>query len=344
MAAPPARVAATLAALPDEPGVYRFRDARGRVLYVGRAVRLRRRVRSYGGDLRDRRRLIPVVARVAEVEALVCRTPYEAAWLERTLLLHGKPCANRAIGGSESEVFLRLHEDSLRVVHDPPADFGPFLGLEQVRLAVAGIHRAVPLRYGRPRGGSERAMAQARGAVDAEAMSALVTAALSRDADAIERIAGTLARIRDEQSAALRFKRAAQLQAQLEAFRWVTSEQHVIGVVPTDFDAAGWCDGVLVRLRFRDGRLCEWHRRSCTAASAAPALDATPPPWRGFARRAADLAAALRRAADGAAAPDRAEASDRTSAPDHTAAADGGAAPAAARPALSAPGTSGTSR
>lgn len=49
MAAPPARVAAMLAALPDEPGVYRFRDARGRVLYIGRAVRLRRRVRSYWG-------------------------------------------------------------------------------------------------------------------------------------------------------------------------------------------------------------------------------------------------------------------------------------------------------
>lgn len=264
--------------------------------------------------------MIPVVAQVAEVEALACGTAYEAAWLERNLLLQGKPRANRAIGGSESEVFLRLDEDGLRVVHDPPADFGPFLGLEQVRLAMAGIHRAVPLRYGRPRMGSERAMAEARGAIDAESMSALVTAALTGDEVATETIASTLARARDVQSAALRYERAGQLQAQLAAFRWITSEQRVTGVVPTDFDATGWSDGVLVRLRFRDGRLCEWLRRSCAAESAAPSLEATPPPWRGLAGRAAELAAALLRAAG---RPD-----EREGVP----------------PALSAAGTSGTSR
>jgi len=45
---------ATVARLPLGPGVYRFRDAAGRILYVGRAVCLRRRVQSYWGDLGDR--------------------------------------------------------------------------------------------------------------------------------------------------------------------------------------------------------------------------------------------------------------------------------------------------
>ena len=44
-------------ALPATPGVYRFRDERGTVLYIGRAVDLRRRVQSYWGELRDRRHL-----------------------------------------------------------------------------------------------------------------------------------------------------------------------------------------------------------------------------------------------------------------------------------------------
>src|SRR5271157_752972 len=42
------------ACLPLAPGVYRFRDQAGRVLYVGRAISLRRRVLSYWGDLGDR--------------------------------------------------------------------------------------------------------------------------------------------------------------------------------------------------------------------------------------------------------------------------------------------------
>jgi excinuclease UvrABC nuclease subunit len=58
--------------LPLAPGVYRFRDAAGRVLYVGRAASLRRRVASYWGDLGDRRHLAVMVARIARVEAVPC--------------------------------------------------------------------------------------------------------------------------------------------------------------------------------------------------------------------------------------------------------------------------------
>jgi excinuclease ABC subunit C len=59
------------ARLPQAPGVYRFRDQAGRVLYVGRTVSLRRRVRSYWGDLGDRGHLAPMVARIAQVEAVI---------------------------------------------------------------------------------------------------------------------------------------------------------------------------------------------------------------------------------------------------------------------------------
>jgi hypothetical protein len=69
--------------LPSEPGVYRFRDGEGEVLYVGRAAQLRSRVASYWSDLRSRRHLQPMVAGVASIEALVCGSRHEAAWLER---------------------------------------------------------------------------------------------------------------------------------------------------------------------------------------------------------------------------------------------------------------------
>jgi excinuclease UvrABC nuclease subunit len=56
--------------LPLSPGVYRFRDAAGGVLYLGRAVSLRRRAASYWGDLGDRGHLAAMVARIAAVAAV----------------------------------------------------------------------------------------------------------------------------------------------------------------------------------------------------------------------------------------------------------------------------------
>ena len=87
------------ALLPLAPGVYRFRDGAGKVLYLGRATSLRHRVASYWGDLRDRAHLTPMVARVARVEAVACDSVHEAAWLERNLLLARKPPWNRAPAG-----------------------------------------------------------------------------------------------------------------------------------------------------------------------------------------------------------------------------------------------------
>jgi len=60
-------------ALPAEPGVYRFLDSRGTVLYLGRATALRARVASYwAADLGDRRHLALMVSRVTRIEAVRC--------------------------------------------------------------------------------------------------------------------------------------------------------------------------------------------------------------------------------------------------------------------------------
>ena len=93
---------------PLTPGVYRFRDQAGRVLYIGRAISLRRRVLSYWGDLGDRGHLAPMVARIARVEAVACDSAHEAAWLERNLLHRHLPPWNRSPGGQEAEVWIRL--------------------------------------------------------------------------------------------------------------------------------------------------------------------------------------------------------------------------------------------
>jgi excinuclease UvrABC nuclease subunit len=132
------------ASLPLAPGVYRFRDQAGRVLYIGRAVSLRRRVQSYWRDLGDRAHLAPMVARIARVEAVPCDSAHEAAWLERNLLGRRLPPWNRTPGGQEAEVWIRLSDSprapGLTVVRrSAPGDFGPYLGGLKVRDAVSGL-------------------------------------------------------------------------------------------------------------------------------------------------------------------------------------------------------------
>src|ERR1700709_2543997 len=169
----PARPAAG-AALPAAPGVYRFRDHSGRVLYVGRAGELRRRVSSYWGDLRDRRHLRRMMLRVARIEALVCDSAHEAAWAERTLLERSLPPWNRIAGGLEVPVSIGLDASPeapglcLASAHRRPAPgvrcFGPYLGAGKVRLAVSGLERLYPLGHAGPtRPPGERGLARPAG-------------------------------------------------------------------------------------------------------------------------------------------------------------------------------------
>jgi excinuclease ABC subunit C len=295
------------ARLPLRPGVYRFRDTAGHVLYLGRAASLRRRAASYWGDLGDRGHLAAMVARIARVEAVICDSAHEAAWLERNLLRRRKPPWNRsADGGQEAEVWIRLSGSArapgLAVVRRPwPGDaaryFGPYLGGQKTRDAVSGLGRVLPLGYAADRpAGSARELARARGAWPG-ARGDLVraaTAVLDREPAAVAAVRAELAARRGAASARLAFEFAARLQAELEGLDWIAGEQKVTQAQPADFDVHGWADGVLVCFEVRGGRLSGWSQRACGATTARRYLDQTPAAWAGFARRSAELAARLR--------------------------------------------------
>ena len=310
--------------LPPGPGVYRFRDPAGGVLYIGRAVSLRRRVASYWGDLGDRGHLAPMVARIARVEAVPCDSAHEAAWLERNLLEYRKPPWNRSpSGGQEVEVWIRLSESALapglRTVHQPrPGDparyFGPYLGGQKVRDAVSGLRRMLPLGHAADGfAGAQRELALARGTCSetpaglagacgtTAGPAAAVAAVLDRDPAAVAALRAGMTARRDAAAARLAFEFAGRMQGELEALDWVTAEQKVTQAEPSDFDVYGWAGGVLVRFKVRRGRLRGWTQRACGAATArrhlalAPAgAGACAPAWSDFARRTAELAARLR--------------------------------------------------
>src|SRR5438270_442480 len=162
---------ADLAKLPPTPGVYLFVDARGRLLYIGRASSLRSRVRSYWSAGLDRPGLRRMVRRVRRVLAGSCVSEHEAALLERTLLERLDPPFNRT-SGVETVVGVRLSTTPpaiSAVVELAPRVgrvFGPYLGWAPTYAAAAALVRLFPVHFCRPAGeldSVQRDLARIRG-------------------------------------------------------------------------------------------------------------------------------------------------------------------------------------
>jgi excinuclease ABC subunit C len=306
-----AHARATVSRLPGGPGVYRFRDGGGRVLYIGRAGNLRRRVGSYWRDLGDRPHLARMVAQIGRVEAVACGSEPEAAWLERNLLERSIPRWNRTAGGQEVEVYVRLsarpRSPGLSVVHevrqcqpDRPGGavryFGPYLGGARVRLAVAALHRVLPLAYaGDDPAGSMAAMAAERrvSGADRAGLAGQIAAVLDRDPAAVADAGDRLVARRDAAAAAEAFEVAGRIQAELAALDWATCPQRVAVLGGGDAEVAGWADGVLVRFEIAEGRMNGWRQYQRSRAQADRWLAQTPPQWREFAAENAALAVSL---------------------------------------------------
>jgi excinuclease ABC subunit C len=300
-----AKAPASVAHLPVGPGVYRFRAESGSTLYIGRSANLRSRVASYWGDLGDRKRLARMVPQIARIEAVACSSAHEAAWLERNLLERRRPRWNRAIGGQEVPVFIRLdcgpRSSGVTMVHEPQHSavarhFGPYLGGTKVRLAVSGLNRMLPLAYASEGlAGSGRDMARVLGVEqgDREGLLRSLAAVLERDPAAVAALIAALQRRRDEAAQAHAFERAARLHTEMSAIEWVVAEQTVTVLEPVDLSIAGWAGGVLVTFEMRGGRIRRWEQRSCSEAAARRHVDATPTGYVDFGRRNAELAAGL---------------------------------------------------
>ncbi|MET0417743.1 MAG: GIY-YIG nuclease family protein [Actinoplanes sp.] len=287
-----------VAKLPAGPGVYRFRDARGRALYIGRATHLRHRVGSYWSDLRGRRHLVRMIPQIAAIEAVGCDSVHEAAWLERNLLERSKPRWNRIRGGTEVTTCIRVEPAGLTVAYWPASagngeTYGPYLGGTRSRLAVSALDRVLPLRYTHDRlDGCSRDLADVRGVVaaDRDRFLATIAGVLSRQPAEVAWLRERLTELRDRASAGLAFELAARIQQELEAVDWVVAEQKVTRLAAgADGTAYGWADGLLVRFHLRAGRLSGWEQRTCTLPAARRHLDGTPDEWRAFAARAAEL-------------------------------------------------------
>ncbi len=140
-------------ALPSGPGVYLFRDARDRVLYVGKSTNLRSRVRQYFTASEMRSRMAEMVGIAERVDPVVCSTALEAEVRELRLIAEHRPRYNRRSKFPERAVWIKLTVEAyprLSVVRKVQADgatyLGPFGSSRTAEAAVAAVHEALPLR------------------------------------------------------------------------------------------------------------------------------------------------------------------------------------------------------
>jgi excinuclease ABC subunit C len=140
--------------LPATPGVYLFKDARGRVLYVGKAQRLALRVRNYLADDLGDPRLRELMHEAADLDVILTDTEVEALLLESTLVRQHKPPFNVELKDDKSFPYVRVsvHEEFPRlsvtrqVRHDGARYFGPFTDVKRLRRTLRELRRIFPVR------------------------------------------------------------------------------------------------------------------------------------------------------------------------------------------------------
>jgi excinuclease ABC subunit C len=166
--APPPAVEAVLAGLPDAPGVYLWKDAEGRVVYVGKAKSLRARVRQYfADDYAATPRLALLQRTIQGVETIVVASESQALILENNLIKEYHPRFNIDLRDDKRYPWLALTmgEPFPRlVVTRAPADdgsryFGPYTDVGNLRQLLRVIRRIFQVRscsYDLPRDAPDR--------------------------------------------------------------------------------------------------------------------------------------------------------------------------------------------
>ena len=149
---------ATLANLPDRPGVYLMRDARGEVVYVGKAQSLRNRVRSYWQKQAiaplEGHRIRNVVDRITDVEYTITDSVSEALLLEANLIKRYRPRFNVRLKDDKSYPYIKLTladdfpriERTRKLVEDGSRYFGPYASATSVDESMNLVRRLFPFR------------------------------------------------------------------------------------------------------------------------------------------------------------------------------------------------------
>ena len=266
--------------LPLLPGVYIMLDARGEVIYVGKAKKLKNRVSSYfhGEHLP---KVAAMVEKVADFNVIVAGSEFEALVLENSLIKRHKPHYNILLKDDKGYPFVRVdpREEypvmslSSRAAKDGAKYYGPFGGRYQTReilntickaLLLPDCSRKFPRDIGKERPCLNYHMGKCDGYCRPEAEKARHDQAIDQAIGLLEGKSGELIedlkRQMEQAAEELRFEKAAELRDRVRAIEGVTVKQRVIATAFADTDAIGFCRGAktcFTVLHFVNGDLAD---------------------------------------------------------------------------------------
>ena len=254
-----AQLVAQVAALPAKPGVYTFRDATGKVIYVGKAANLRARVRSYFGSPRSLEgKTRKLAERIAALEIVTTRTEQDALHLEATLVKRHQPLFNVRLKDDKHYPYLKVDVNSpwprvtitRRVQNDGARYFGPYASAKSVRTSLDLVKKLFPWRScDKEITGSDprpcldyyirRCIAPCTSYCTPDEYREVIDQTMlfldGKSSVVVEQLNGAMREAADE----LNFERAATLRDQLAAVERVTEQQITADTVDSELDAFG---------------------------------------------------------------------------------------------------------
>lgn len=253
-----------LAHLPDKPGVYLMKDAGGRIIYVGKAVNLKNRVRSYFQASRNHSpKVRAMVARIADLEYIITASEIEALILECNLIKKHRPKYNISLKDDKSYPYIKVTVNEAyprvystrKVQKDGARYFGPYTSAGAVHETLALLRKLFPLRTCRRLDARrpclqfhiKRCLAPCSGRVDEDQYRAMIKAVCLFLEGRSDDVVKELKRRMEEAAENLEFEQAAQLRDQLAAVEKVREKQNIVtgsgdqDVIGLARSAAGAC-------------------------------------------------------------------------------------------------------
>ncbi len=264
--------------LPLLPGVYIMLDARGQVIYVGKAKKLKNRVSSYfhGEHLP---KVAAMVDKVADFNVIVANSEFEALVLENSLIKRHQPHYNILLKDDKGYPFIRLDTKSpypaFSITNRPEKDgaryFGPYGGRNTTREIIETVSKTLKLptctrKFPRDVGKSRPCLNYHMGAcagwclesADPEDYREAVRQAQLILDGKTDELVSTLTDRMNEAAESLKFELAASLRDRIRAVEGLSNRQRVISTAFAETDAVGFARGArccFTVLHFVDGDL-----------------------------------------------------------------------------------------
>ena len=240
-----------------QPGVYLWKNDRGQIIYVGKAVNLRNRVRSYvRHDAKRAPKVTAMMSHAADVETIVVANEMEALILENTLIKKHRPRYNIMLRDDKTYPYIKVtvQEDYPRVfmtrrVHrDGARYFGPFADAGAVHRVLKLIQRAFRIRSCRTMQADRPCLQYHLHHCDAPCVHYITKGEygklVEQAVDILEgRDTGVVRRLQEQMEAAaeeMEFEKAAMYRDQITAVKVIQEQQNITTVGGGDMDVLGF--------------------------------------------------------------------------------------------------------